>query len=324
MYNNVKLEKGLYNLSGKTFTEALEALDPSAQYAGTPLEQLDAYQRQLKRFDIRLSGNGCDRVEKFFSCTESAVLFPEFVRRNIEQGMRDSILDDITAVTTKTNSTSYLGFAIDDGETAFSTTTSEGGTLPATEITQDGSAISLSKFGRLITASYEVIRQQKLDVFGVMLRSIGMRLACAITASALNTLVSSVSADGLQNASDGFTYADLAALCGRFTDYDLTTVITTPALMSNILAMPQMEGQNVNHAGETCLPFGAKLLKSGGLEGNVVIGLDKRFALELITSADLIMETDKMIDCQLDRIAVSLCVGFKPLMNGAVKVISWE
>ena len=324
MYNHVKLEKGLYNLSGKTFTEALEALDPSAQYAGTPLEQLDAYQRQLKRFDIHMSGTGCDRVEKFFACTESAVLFPEFVCRNIEQGMRDSILGDITAVTTKTNATSYLGFAIDDGDTAFSATTAEGGTLPATEITQDSAAISLSKFGRLITASYEVIRQQKLDVFGVTLRAIGMRLASAITAAALNKLVSSVEAEGLISTNDGLTYADLAALCGRFTDYDLTTVITTPAVMSGILAMSQMENQTADSTGATCLPFGAKLLKSGGLSGNVVIGLDKRFALELITSADLIMETDKMIDCQLDRIAVSLCVGFKPLMSGAVQVISWN
>lgn len=323
MYNTVKLEKGLYNLSGRSFADALEALDPSAQYSGTPLEKLDAYERQLKRFDIRLSGAGCDRVEKFFASTESAVLFPEFVRRSILQGMNDSILDDITAVKTHITSTSYIGFGVNDGTSAYSTTTAESGTLPTTAITQDTTAISLTKFGRLITASYEVIRQQKLDVFGVTLRAIGMRLAAAITAQALDKLVDSVTATGLQSATNGFAYADLAALCGSFTDYDLTTVVTTPTLLSSILAMSQMEHQQADAAGVTCLPFGAKLLKSGGLTGNVVIGLDKRFALELITSADLIMETDKMIDCQLDRIAVSLCVGFKPLMSGAVKVISW-
>ena len=38
MYNDIKLEKGLYNLSGKSFTAALEELDPSSAYAGTPLE----------------------------------------------------------------------------------------------------------------------------------------------------------------------------------------------------------------------------------------------------------------------------------------------
>lgn len=75
MYQNLKLEKGLYHLTNKSFVQALEALDPSAQYADTPLAGLDAYERQLKRFDIRISGAQCDRVEKFFTSTESAVLF---------------------------------------------------------------------------------------------------------------------------------------------------------------------------------------------------------------------------------------------------------
>ena len=76
MYNDVKLEKGLYNLSGKSFTAALEELDPSSSYSGTPLEKLDAYERQLKRFNIRISGADCDRVEKFFSAAETAVPSP--------------------------------------------------------------------------------------------------------------------------------------------------------------------------------------------------------------------------------------------------------
>ena len=45
-FDNVKLEKGLY--SAGNFTKALESLDPSENYKGTPLEGLDAYQRQLK------------------------------------------------------------------------------------------------------------------------------------------------------------------------------------------------------------------------------------------------------------------------------------
>ena len=42
MYQNLKLEKGLYHLTNKSFVQALEALDPSAQYADTPLAGLDA------------------------------------------------------------------------------------------------------------------------------------------------------------------------------------------------------------------------------------------------------------------------------------------
>ncbi len=168
-----------------------------------------------------------------------------------------------------------------------------------------------------------MIRQQKLDVFAVTLRSIGMRLANAVTKQALDTLYNGTTPAGLASTSTGFGYGDLAALYGKFTDYDLTTVITTPELLSKILAMSQMENQRQGKQGELLLPFGAKLVKSSQLSGNKIIGIDKRFALEQISCGDIILETDKLIDCQLDRIAVSVSVGFRTLMGDAVKSISW-
>ena len=55
-FENVRLEKGMYGRSGTSFTRTLEELDPSERYRGTPMEGLDAFQRQLKRFDIRVKG----------------------------------------------------------------------------------------------------------------------------------------------------------------------------------------------------------------------------------------------------------------------------
>ena len=53
-FENIRLEKGMYGRSGHTFTQTLEELDPSEHYRGTPLEGLDAFQRQLKRLTSRL------------------------------------------------------------------------------------------------------------------------------------------------------------------------------------------------------------------------------------------------------------------------------
>ena len=95
-FENVKLEKGMYGRSGHTFSQTLEELDPSEHYRGTALEGLDAFQRQLKRFDIKVKGSGSDMVEKFFHTGESSVLFPEFVSRVVRQGMEEeNILSDI-------------------------------------------------------------------------------------------------------------------------------------------------------------------------------------------------------------------------------------
>ena len=86
MYNNIKLEKGLYSITGKTFTQALAELDPDANYENTELKGLDAFERQLKRFDIKVKGANSDRVEKFFISTESAVLFPEYCQAGHGRG----------------------------------------------------------------------------------------------------------------------------------------------------------------------------------------------------------------------------------------------
>ncbi|MBQ5340326.1 MAG: phage major capsid protein, partial [Oscillospiraceae bacterium] len=128
-YDTVKLEKGMYHLANRSFTQALEAADPSAQYAGTELSELDAFERQLKRFDIHVSGENCDPVEKFFTTTESAVLFPEFVRRAIKRGMEESILPELTAASSSVRASSCKGFSIDETDGAYSATTAEGVSL---------------------------------------------------------------------------------------------------------------------------------------------------------------------------------------------------
>ena len=102
LYDNLRLEKGMYNEAGQSFTQVLERQDPSEQYKGTSLEGLDAFQRQLKRFDIKVKGAGSDVVEKFFRTADSAVLFPEYIARTVRQGMEEGdLLPYITAAVTR-------------------------------------------------------------------------------------------------------------------------------------------------------------------------------------------------------------------------------
>ena len=41
-FENITLEKGMYGVPGKNFTQVLEELDGSQNYAGTPFAGLDA------------------------------------------------------------------------------------------------------------------------------------------------------------------------------------------------------------------------------------------------------------------------------------------
>ena len=71
-FDNLRLEKGMYQQAGRSFSQVLESQDPSEQYKGSALEGLDAFQRQLKRFDIKVKGPGSDVVEKFFRTADAA------------------------------------------------------------------------------------------------------------------------------------------------------------------------------------------------------------------------------------------------------------
>ena len=107
-FETVKLEKGMYGRSGRTFSQTLEELDPSEHYRGTALEGLDAFQRQLKRFDIKVKGTDSDCVEKFFRTADAAVLFPEYVSRCVRQGMDEvNVLPQIAAAVTRIDGMDY-------------------------------------------------------------------------------------------------------------------------------------------------------------------------------------------------------------------------
>lgn len=315
MYNDIRLEKGLYNLSGRSFTAALEELDPTSAYSGTPLEKLDAFERQLKRFNIRVSGADCDCVEKFFTSTETAVLFPEFVARCIRKGFDETVISSVCAAKTISNSGQYLGCDLDD--TATYAATAQTVQLPAATVKESATAVTLSKYGRLINASYEAIRPQRLDVFGIMLRSIGVRLALNVASKAVEVLADSAE----QITTTSLSYSDLAGLYGEFDCFDMTTVIASPANAAIIAAMNQLTDCKTDSNGRMILPFGSELIKTSAAPAKKIIGIDKNFALEFITSTDLVLETDKLIDRQLDQITVSIICGFRKITPDAVKVL---
>lgn len=320
MYKNLKLEKGMYHITGKSFSEVLESMDPSGQYDETPLAGLDAYERQLKRFDIRVSGPHCDRVEKFFSTTESAVLFPEFVRRAVTGGVEQSVLSEITAVHTFTESGNYMPGVFSD-TAAYGTKVAQGTALPTATYYEATSAIRLDKYGRSIHASYEAIRRQRLDAFAKVLRGVGVRLAAAVTLQAVKCLEEEC--DGaIDKAGTELAYSDLAALYGTFKNFNMDTILASPAVAAKIMAMDQMKEMASTQPNTILLPFGARLKKCAGMAEDMIIGLDSNFGLEMITASELLLETDKLIDSQLDVITVSLRAAFRVLTTEAVQMLT--
>lgn len=320
MYNSVKIEKGLYDLSGKSFSQALESLDPSENYTEEALRKMDAFERQLKRFDIKVRGVNADKVDKFFQSAESALLFPEFVRRAVESGLNSGCLNKITAAVSVADGIDCRGIVLSDGETAYTTTTEVGKPLPESSISLTPDTVALKKYGRLINAPYETIRQQRLDVFAAALRVVGTKLAKAIESAAVTALTADTTSESMSGGT--FNYAELAAFWGKFTDCDMNVILCSPAAAAKILAFDEMNKTVTTGAGNTVTPFGAEIVVSSAVNDDTVIGLDRNFALEMIRGGEVVVDVEKLISKLSDGAAVAVNVGFSIIAPGAVKALT--
>jgi hypothetical protein len=63
------------------------------------------------------------------------------------------------------------------------------------------------------------------------------------------------------------------------------------------------------------------MYRTNAVADNMIIGLDNRYALELVKAGDVLVEYDKLIDCQLERAAISIISGFGKICDGATAVL---
>lgn len=330
--DSIKLEKGMYTVGGKSFTDVLEQLDPSENYKGTSLEGLDAYQRQLKRFNIKVSGPGCDKVEKFFCCADSAVLFPEFLSRAIKQGIQSSeVLSSIVAATTKIEGVDYRSINSSTTESD-STYVTEGGAIRSVNVTKNPGLVSLKKHGRMLSSSYEALRFQNLDVIAVILRQIGMDIAKEQLSDAVVELLGSegTAASVIKpNTTDStLTYSNLLDLWKCLNPYRLNVMIASSTTVNDILSLSEMRDANAGldfqGTGNIVTPMGAKLIICEDVAANNIIGLDKDFALQMVQSGDVLVEYDKVIEKQLERAGITMITGFSRIFKDAVKILDYS
>ena len=333
-YDNLKLEKGMYRQSGMSFTQVLESLDPSENYRGTALEGTDAFQRQLKRFGIRVKGAGSSPVEKFFRTTDSAVLFPEYIARTVRQGIeQNNILPDIVATTTVIDSMDYRSiYSVASNTDKELKDVEEGAEIPSTTIRTKENLVSLTKRGRMLIASYEALRFQKLDLFSVMLRQIGAYIQRQQLSDAVKVLLEgdgnendaplyAVGMDPISGTQGNLGYEQLVEFWSLFDPYTMNTILCSSNTMTKLLTIPELQnpltGLNFQGTGKLTTPLGAQLHRTSAVEDGLIIGLDNRYALELVKAGDVMVEYDKLIDQQLERAAISSISGFAKICDGA-------
>ena len=96
--------------------------------------------------------------------------------------------------------------------------------------------------------------------------------------------------------------------------------------MTKMLKIPELQnpmtGLNFQGTGKLGTPLGAQLHRTGAVDDGVLVGLDNRYALELVRAGDVLVEYDKLIDRQLERAAITSISGFAKICDGASCVLN--
>ena len=176
----------------------------------------------------------------------------------------------------------------------------EGASIPATAIRTREHLVRLYKRGRMLVASYEALRFQKLDLFSVMLRQIGAQIQAMHLEDAVNVLRNG---DGNDNAAAVFTagtspisgekgtltYAQLVEFWAQFAPYEMNTMLVSNATMVRLLKLTELQnpltGLNFQGTGKFETPLGASLLRTQAMADGCILAFDRRYALEMVQAA---------------------------------------
>ncbi len=323
MYNDIKLEKTLYNISGKNFTQALTELDPDEEYKGTPLEGLDAYERQLKRFDIKVKGKDCDTVDRFFATTDSAILFPEFVRRQVVQGFNETFTIGQYAASSAIIDDTYfnsLMVVINSGTESVS----EGKNMP-TMIVRNNSPHATFKFAREMDITYEVLKKKRIDTFAVILKQLGVTIARSANDQLVQT-VSAATSYNIDTTASEFNYSTLVELWKKMDGFDMDTMFCSKENFGRILQFDEMKNlvaTGICAENSTIVtPFGITIKAVPGMTAKQIVGFSSKYAYELVYCGDMVIDIGKLISTQYDQIGSSIIIGISRFNNLAVNVIN--
>ena len=267
------------------------------------------------------------------------MLFPEFVSRVVRQGMEEgSILPAITATVTHFDGMDYRSIASVPGEEDKALKrVEEGAAIPETRVKTQENLVRLHKRGRMLVASYEAIRFQRLDLFSVTLRQIGAYIGRMHLEDAIRVImdgdgnsnaasVYAVGTDPISGSSGTLSYEALVDFWSQFDPYTMNTILVGSDAMLQLLKLPEFQnpltGLNFQGTGKLTTPLGANLLRTACCPAGKIIGLDRGYALEMICGSEVMVEYDKLIDRQLERAAITSISGFAKLFPEASRVLT--
>lgn len=337
----IQVEKGTYleaKNNNQTLSAYIEALDPSENYAGTNLEGLDAYQRQLMAHDIRVSGPGASLIQDFFRTNDSKGLFPEFWNRNLLIGMNrgklEATLADISGATSTIDTDVYKGLYADLTNSDLDMKrVGEGARFPVAKFKTKEKSINLVKIGLRVEATYEAIRRSRINVVANAIQILGQKFARNMVFEGLSTLLNGDGngnpAETVASAAAGtITWNDLLNLEMSFDNFESDVLIGNKNTLKKIMSISEFKdpliGSEFHTKGVFITPFGNVLKMNNQLPDGKLIAFNKKAGVELMEErGGSMVEADKLIDEQIQNTVISRVVGFNKVFPDSAYVLTF-
>jgi hypothetical protein len=303
-------------------------------------EQTAALQKCLQERGIRIKGAGADRVEKFFVSSTDTALFPSVIGNQIVAGMLDtSLVDRLAMFDINVNSHSVekvsLSDTSDDRTLKF---TGEGANMPKTKIERAEGINRLYKYGRVLEWTYESARLMSINLVTAFLQKVGRQVGIDETDDMIETLIAGDGTTGSAitdsndldaEVSETTDYDELTRIMLAFpAGYEMTDAIVGDTLLRTVLNLSEVKDPDMNYRvlerGLRSLEmFGAmwhRWRSSGApsFASDNILAIDNRSAIGILRVGDFLEESDRIIDRQINQLAMSEWVGYQKFDNEAV------
>jgi len=277
-------------------------------------------------------------VERFFQSDPAARwLFPEIVRGAVLEGVRarprhpELIFRDEPV----TGAAVDLPRVVEDAGEEELRTVAEGAAIPEATLRYGDRVFRLRKLGRGLLASYEATRRMSVDMLRLHLRRMGERLGLDLDARLATLLAQGhpeypdTAPQVLHTATPGtFTYDDLLAAYAQLrlgNGFTPTHLVCDAGTLCALMALEPLRNPMVSdfdRTGRWPSPLGITLVPITGHPATCFTLLDARHAAVKLTEQDVLVENEKLIARQWERICVTVVTDFAIAYEKARVVVS--
>jgi hypothetical protein len=280
----------------------------------------------------------------------SDVLAPAYINTLIHQKqIQPAIpLSSLIAITTPIDAGIYKAFYLtEDATERGMVRVGEGAEVPTARLTGGDHAIGVNKYGRRLLGTYEMFRRMRIDRFALHISLLAIQSEVDKVKTVIDVLINGDGNAGTAATNYNLTAIDTKATAGTPTvkgylgwrmkwanpyncgivlgnEEHILELLTMNAGTANIM-FGQLQGM-FGIGGLTPLSnqlAGAQVGWDAQVSDNMWLGVDPRFAIEMVTEiGSTITETNRIISAQFNEIVMTESVGFAVFDQAATKTLT--